>query len=140
MFISAILDPECLSVEGLGQGQAGREFLAFLRGVVKNVFLLDDGALSLLRDSVRRTSIIQGKLALKIRIYLEDILKDHKKFVVKASTCLGASQHLGPGGPQIDQPLSLSERTLSSPHERSPVALRWQNGRALRWSRSRTSP
>jgi hypothetical protein len=86
MIVSAVADPAVFGPEGITDKLTRREAIAFLRGIVQNGVLLDGPTKELLRQSLAQVATLKTQDRQSIQILLEEISKQHKKFIVKCST------------------------------------------------------
>lgn len=82
MIVSAVADPSIFGNEAIKDQLSKREAIAFLQGIIDNGVLLDDPTRGLLREALLMVSQLGTKLGQRIQLLLEEIQKQHKKFVV----------------------------------------------------------
>ena len=82
MIVSAVADPSAFGPEGITDELSKREAIAFLRGILDNGLLLDEPTRALLRKALNEVVQLSTNLGQRIRLLLEEIQKNHKKYVV----------------------------------------------------------
>ena len=82
MIVSAVADPTAFGPQGITDELSKREAIGFLKGIVTNGVLLDEPSKELLRHSLSEVSQLSTKMGQQIQLLLQEIHKQHKKFVV----------------------------------------------------------
>lgn len=82
MIVSAVADPTAFGPQGVTDELSKREAIGFLKSIVTNGVLLDEPSKELLRQSLCEVSQLSTKMGQQIQLLLQEIHKQHKKFVV----------------------------------------------------------
>lgn len=126
MIVSAVADPAVFGPEGITDKLTRREAIMFLRGILQNGVLLDGPTKELLRLSLAQVANLKTPDRQSIQILLEEISKQHKKFIVKCTaTTFSAFGQVG--GPEQLASLAAklqADAIITTPATRADLATR----------------
>ncbi len=89
MIVSAIVDPSVFGPQGIVDELARREAVALLEGIVQNGVLIDGPERNLLRASLQEAQQLPStKKQQRLLLLLQEIIKQHKKYVVPCDRSL----------------------------------------------------
>ncbi|GIW83133.1 MAG: hypothetical protein KatS3mg105_4940 [Gemmatales bacterium] len=102
MIVSAIVDPSVFGPQGIVDELSRREASALLEGIVQNGVLIDGPERNLLRAAIQQAEqLLSTKKQQRVLLLLQEIIKQHKKYVVPCDRSLWQHGSAGFASQQI---------------------------------------